>query len=422
MDTRIKELVDLTKKKFGLENYYLQSHDIYRRVDFFNNTIYTLCMEWFPTHETIEEDGSNPDGTAVIEIDLHSYKFTSAIFVMGKTYAHNGISFANSTKNDIIKWIENETGLVYEKQFKLRKEEARELHFMECIEGVAVSPSGYIELHYDEEGKLTFFSNHGYYPSKEVVIKEHYSLTFEKIKHLAKEQLQILEYPSYEQKRLFPIFAVEEIYIRNDQTSTIPFEIFADVNSYKKIELTIYWDEPLKQTFDRKELNLTEEVSVEQAYASEPSLDSFPLTMEEQEKYIEAVRDLLRQEYPNDSGIWRLKTLHREKGYIHAMLRANKRDKRVFQRKLMVMIDAKNLHAVNYMDNQFMLEMFDKFQEPEKIMIEKEEAFEKLKELFVLKPCYVYDFDKKYYCLCGKVDCDYGVNAATGEVIALNEL
>ncbi|WP_175638126.1 hypothetical protein [Metabacillus schmidteae] len=422
MDTRIKELIDLTEKKFGLENYYLHSHDIFRRGDFFNNTIYTLCMEWFPNHETVEKDGSNPDGTAVIEIDIHSHKFTSAIFVKGKTYAHNGVAFANSTKNEIIKWIEQETDLVYEKQFKLRKEEERELHFMECIDGVAVSPSGYIELRYNEEGKLTYFSNHGQYPSKEMVIEEDYSLTFEKVKHLAKEQVKLLEYPSHEEKRLFPIFAVEEIYIRNDQTYTIPFEFFADVNSYKKIEQPIHWDEPLKQTFDRKELNLTEEVTVEQAYASEPSPDSFPITNEEQEKCIEAVRDLLRQKYPNETGKWILKTLHREKGYIHAALRANKQDKRVFQRKLMVMIDAEHLHAVNYMDNLFMLEMFNEFQEPEKIMIEKEEAFDKLKDLFMLKPYHVYDFDKKQYVLCGKVDCDYGVNAATGEVIALNDL
>ena len=37
-----------------------------------------------------------------------------------------------------------------------------------------------------------------------------------------------------------------------------------------------------------------------------------------------------------------LKTLHRDKGYIHATLRANKQDNRVFQRKIMIMIDAKS--------------------------------------------------------------------------------
>lgn len=135
-----------------------------------------------------------------------------------------------------------------------------------------------------------------------------------------------------------------------------------------------------------------------------------------------AVNDLLRQEYPKDSGNWILKTLHRDKGYIHAILRANKQDNRVFQRKLMIMIDAKSLQVVNYMDNKPMLEVFDQFQAPEKVTVNKEEAFEKMKELFELKPYYVYDFEQKQYILCGKLDCQYGVNAGNGEVILLDDL
>ncbi|HZH61340.1 MAG TPA: hypothetical protein VEY70_17590, partial [Metabacillus sp.] len=215
--------------------------------------------------------------------DIHTYKFTSVIFVMGKTYAQNGVSLAHFTKNDIINWIEQETGLTYGKQFNLRKEEEGEFHFMECIDGIAVSPSGYIELHFNKEGKLTFFSIHGQFPSKQMVREEEYSLIYEKIEHLAKEQLKLIEFPLFEQKRLFPIFAVEEIYIKNDQTSTIPFEVFADANSYVKIDKTIYWNEPLKQTFNQKELTWNEEVSVEQAYAFEQSPDSFPISKEEEE-------------------------------------------------------------------------------------------------------------------------------------------
>ena len=48
MDIRIKELVELTQKKFGLSNYYLQEHQFYRSVNEFNETVYTLSMEWFP--------------------------------------------------------------------------------------------------------------------------------------------------------------------------------------------------------------------------------------------------------------------------------------------------------------------------------------------------------------------------------------
>jgi len=94
----------------------------------------------------------------------------------------------------------------------------------------------------------------------------------------------------------------------------------------------------------------------------------------------------------------------------------------VFQRKLMLIIDAKNLQVINYMDNKSMLEIFDEFQAYEKITIKKEEAFEKMKDLFELKSIYVYDFAKKHYVLCGKIDSKYGVNALTGKVIALDDL
>ena len=337
MDSRIQELIDMTRIKFGLHHYYLQRHSFSRYVNIFNETVYRFEMEWFPNHVTEQEDdGSNPEGTASIEINVKSRKFESAIFVMGKTYAEDGIMFANHNTEDIIKWVEDETGLTYGEQFQIHKEEEGEVHFKECIDGVAVSPSGSIEVKFDQEGKLTFFAVHGQFPSKEIVKEETYLLSFEKLEHLAKEQLKLLEYPSFQQKKLFPVYAVEEVYVTNDQMTKIPFEIFVDVRSYLQIDKTIYWDKPINGSFDRKELSWIEDVSAETAFSCEPSPDSFPISKIEQEKCVIAVNDFLRQEYPKDSGNWILKTLHRDKGYIHAILRANKQDNRVFQRKFML--------------------------------------------------------------------------------------
>jgi hypothetical protein len=249
-----------------------------------------------------------------------------------------------------------------------------------------------------------------------------YNLIFEDVEHLAKEQLKLIEFPSYEQKKLVNVYAVEEIYVTNDGTSTIPFEILADVRSYLKINKTLLWDEPINKPFDRKVISWDEDITADQAFSEETSPVSFPITMEEEEKCVMAVEELLRQEYPNDTGKWMLKTLHRDKGYIHAIVRANHQDNRVFQRKLMIMIDTKSLQAVNYMDNEPMLETYDQFQEPDKVKITKEEAFEKIKELFELKPYYVYDFEQRKYVLWGKLDCQYGVNAGSGKVISLDEL
>ncbi|WP_078382049.1 hypothetical protein [Sutcliffiella halmapala] len=423
MDSRIQELIDFTRTKFGLENYYLEQHSLSRNVDIFSDTIYKLCMEWFPNHVTEQqEDGSNPEGTAIIEINLATRKFESAIFVMGKTYAKDGVTFANLEIKTIIKWVERETVLTYGKQFQLDKENEGELQFKECFEGVAVSPSGFIDVKFNQEGKLTSFSVHGQFPSKEKVKEETYTLSLEMVEHLAKEQLKLIEYPSYEQNKLFPVYAVEEIYVTNDATLTIPFEVIADVWSYLKIDKTISWNNPIYKPFDRKEICWTEDVSAEQAFSCEPSPISFPITKEEIEKCMMEVEEFLRQEYPNDTGKWILKTLHRDKGYIHAILRADNKDNRVFQRKLMIMIDARSLQAVNYMDNKPMLEIYNQFQAPDKLTITKEEAYGKIKELFELKPIYVYDFEEKQYVLCGKLDCQYGVHAGSGEVILLDDL
>ncbi|OAS82740.1 MULTISPECIES: hypothetical protein [Metabacillus] len=422
MNSRIEEIIEFTKTKFRLANYYLERHSLYRNVNIFNDTVYTLCMEWFPNHVTEQEVDENPEGTAVIEINVNTHKFESAIFVMGETYAIDGITFANLDAKTIIEWVERETGLTYGKQFQLHKETEGELQFKECFEGIAVSPSGFIDVKFNQEGKLTSFSVHGQFPPKEMVKEGTYTLLFEEVEHLAKEQLKLIEFPSYEQKKLVNVYAVEEIYVMNDGTSTIPFEIIADVRSYLKINKTLLWDEPINKPFNRKEISWVEDITVEQAFSAEPSPVSFPITKEEEEKCVMAVEELLRQEYPNDTGKWMLKTLHRDKGYIHAIVRANHQNNHVFQRKLMIMIDTQSLQAVNYMDNKPMLEIYDQFQEPDKVTITKEEAFEKIKDLFELKPYYVYDFEQRKYVLCGKLDCQFGVNAGSGKVISLDDL
>src|SRR5690625_2757960 len=112
MDDRIRALIDYTKSKFGLNNYFLKRHELYRDVNMFNETEYTLSMEWFPNHITDDEgdEDLNPQGTAVIDVDVQDRTFNSVVFVEGVSYA-NGIIFSDYDTQDIIKWIEKETGL-----------------------------------------------------------------------------------------------------------------------------------------------------------------------------------------------------------------------------------------------------------------------------------------------------------------------
>ncbi|BBP87902.1 hypothetical protein BsIDN1_15200 [Bacillus safensis] len=51
----------------------------------FNETVYTLNMEWFPSHEAEpEDDDLNPDGTAVIDVNLNTGQIETVIFCHGQ--------------------------------------------------------------------------------------------------------------------------------------------------------------------------------------------------------------------------------------------------------------------------------------------------------------------------------------------------
>ncbi|MCB5936463.1 hypothetical protein LI012_13605 [Caldibacillus thermoamylovorans] len=201
MDSQLKELIDLAKTTFGLNHYYLQRYEFYRSVNTINETVYTLSMEWFPNHITVhEDDETNPNGAAGIEINVKSRKFTRAIFAGGISYAEDGVKFSHLNMEAIIKWIEDKTGLMYGIQFQLKREQEGELTFMACLDGVDVSPPGYIDIKFNEEGKLTLFSINGQFPSKEPVKEENHSLSLDQLEDLKMEQLKLIEYPSYEQK------------------------------------------------------------------------------------------------------------------------------------------------------------------------------------------------------------------------------
>ncbi|MFW5438633.1 hypothetical protein [Paenibacillus apiarius] len=422
MDITIKEIIAATRHKFGLDNYYLHSHELYRDVNVFNETMYSLSMEWYPSHiMEQEEEGLNPTGTAVIQYDLGARQYKSVIFVQGKSYA-NGPTYQDISLGEIIKWVEAEAGIVYGEQFQLLKGEEGAFHFNECVDGIPIAPSGQIEIRFDEAGKLVQYSVYGHFPPASIIQEETYSLSLENVEPLAKKQLQLIEYPVDEEQCLLPLYGIEEIYVTNDGTGTLPFEFIVQARSRLNIDKVIEWELPSTQPFERKDVDWREEVTSEQALACEPHPDSFPITEAEQEKCIAAVKEGLRQLYPNDSGQWLLKTLHREKGYIQAILRENTPTKRVFQRKLLLFIDANRYEVINYMDNKPLLSMFDEFQAPEDVAVSKDDAYAKLKEFIELTPVYVYVPGEKKYVLCGKLDCQYAVNASSGEVVALGSL
>ncbi|MGD6901482.1 hypothetical protein [Bacillus infantis] len=421
MDQRIKKLADSAFEKFGLAEYYLGRTGFYHDSPFQNKTDYSLCMEWFPNATAAEDDESNPEGTAVIEVHIPSGKTKSAIFAGGKTLA-DGVIFVPGDRGSMIDWIEKETGLSYGQQFMLTKEEGRRLHFSAAVNGTALFPGGYIELETDEEGRLITFSSYGSFPEPGQVQEEKYALSLEEIEEdLLREQLIFAQFPNRENEKWFSLFAIEEIFIKNDRKKTIEFDPIG-MEPKLMVDQVIEWDKPSDVPFERKPITESKDIGADRAFDGELHIESCPIRKEETDKCTDAVRQLLSREYPGESGQWTLKTLRRSRGCIDAVLRKSGQDFSVFKRKLTVVIDAHSFEPRNYIDNRMMLDMFDGYQAPGEIAVVKDEAFEKLKPYFFLKPVYVYDVEKEKYVLCGKLDCRHAVDAETGEIVLLDDI
>lgn len=423
MHPKIESYIEWAISKFGLEHYTLERHHLYRSINQFNETVYSLSMEWFPVHHKQAQNAPdyNPIGTVVIDLDIERSVANSIVFVGGKSYASRS-TFSSMEDKEIMQWIEAETGLRCGVHLQLAKQSERSYSFAGCIDGIALSPPASIELEFDQEGRLTKYVKAGYFPSVDEVVVERYSLSLDRVDPLLDEQLQLMEAPIHEQGNLISLYGMEEIFVTNDGLSTIPFEINPKWGVSVVMDQVMEWETPINASFTRKKMRWQEELTFEQASSGEKHPDVQPITELDQEQCRKAILHFLRQVYGGDSGKWLLQKLHREKGMIHATLKAEKPDLKVFQRKLLIMMDRERHQVLNYLDNESVLDTFDEFQASEPIRLNKAEALVRLKERIHLTPYYVYHVELQKYILCGMLDCDEAVHASSGKIMALRDL
>lgn len=419
MDERLQKIVDEAKVEFGLDAYRLERYEIYKRRDPKGEAYYQFNMEWFPKelNESIEE-GLNPEGTASIDYNIQEKRFESVVFVEERSFSTK-TPFKEKTPEEVAAWVEQHTGWTYSKDFKLVQVNGNEFQYQFDVDGIRLSPGSSITVKFDEEGKLISYSTYGAPPRPEEIEKSAFTLTLEEIEPIVKQQLQLVKFPSEAEMRFVSAYAMEEIFVTVDGKRMIPF--FEHERSEVKMDEMMEWDTPLEMDIECQQIQFTSEASVEDAFGN-VGLEKLRLTEEQVEQGEKLVRDLLRAEYPDDSGKWKLYKFQRQEHFIEAHCKMNEENPSVFQRKLVVFIDPEQLSVMNFMDNGAMFEIFESFAPAEQEKVTHEEAFEKMISYITLDPTYLYDDLTGKYILCGLLDAAEAVDAVTGEIIALSDL
>ncbi|HLS09455.1 hypothetical protein [Lentibacillus sp.] len=422
MNAQLQEVVNDTREMLGLHHHELERYHFFRETNHHNETVYILGMEWFPNGVESDEDGLNPEGTAVVDVNFHTRELRQLVFVGGVNSADNSLYPTSAAKEDVIEWIEAVTGLTFGRQFLIAREEEQVLEFEAAVDNIPVSPGGTIHVEFNDDDVMRSFYINGSFPGEEQIEWEPFALTPDKYEPTAKAQCQLLELPDEEQEKWVPVYGIEEVFLTNDAERTIPFTFGEDHSPFVAKDDVLQWDAPLEGEFERKEIDLSAEVTLETVLENAPHPDTFPLSDAEIAACEREVLRFMRLVYPDESSKRRLTGFYLKDGYIKAEIRPVKDAKNVLDIKINLLIERNTLTAVNYFDQDKLFEAFRHFANSDKPTLSLEEAFDKLRGYLEVEPVYVYDSGMDRYMLCGKVDCAYGVNAETGEVMALNEM
>lgn len=413
IDNQLNELIEYTKETWGLVPYYIGRHHIYRKLTADFQTIYILNMEWFPsTYADWVNKEENPEGTASIDINFHSKEFLNAIFVEGKTYAENGVVFPNKERNEVEQWLSTITGYKLD-EFVLKKQASNSLYYEREVNGISFSPLAYLDVEWDEQGRLTSFTKENIEGENAIIIEETFSLSVLEIEELITKQVILATFPTEVDSKL--VYGIEEVFVRNDKKGTLPFSFEYEFNRKKVINQTIVWIHSKKDTFVRKPIPFAEEVTIEQAHSKEPHPDILPITLEETECCINEITSFLQMKYPNDSGKWMIKSIYRERSTFHAELEEVIPD-RFPKNKLLIILDEQTSEVLNYMEKGVLWKKIFKKDSwnTKEVKVSKTEVYKTLKKYISLTPYFVLDSIEKKYVLCGKLDCSYYVDAETG--------
>lgn len=420
MHTRLQELIDFIRDKFQLTDFHLKRHQLFKEKNIGHETAYILNLEWFPNHAMDQGSDYNPPGTISIDIDIHNKKIISIIFVEGINLLETGLPTASEAET-AIEWVEQETGLAFGRQFKLVQEDEEQLKFIAAADNIEVFPSGSIQLDFNEEGKLSLFSIHGVFPEDTKINWEPFALTSVQTKPIVKRAMELIEVPLEEEEKWLPVYTISSFFISNDGKRILSDDELVTDKTYIPVNQLLEWETAEKHDFPTEEIDVSTTTTIEAALDPGNEADQ-KITDKEKQKAVTQANRYLQSIVPSESGIWKVASLHREEDYIFATLRRTDEKRRALKRKVTIVLDGTSLRPINHIDNEPLLQMYASLTDATEVSVALDEAFTTLHDYIEVTPVYVYNKQTEQYNLFGKVDCNYVVDATTGQVHQLDHL
>lgn len=405
----IQKWVAEIEKNWGLEHFDLKNTSIKRTASVIKTTEYILEMEWFPPGAEMEDE-SNPPGTIYAEVNLTYGFLTSFIVVMSEDFRENPPLLPSAGLEDVVSWIELNTGLKVDIDFRLQRKdkegEHTEYFFSSILNGRKVSPAGLIEVKVNERGCIVFYSLsgffYGFYPEIEIV-QEKPSLNFDKFK-----ERQVVLFGVAEEDGYQLLYGVDEAFIDAVPESHVLYwseeGIDEEIRISDKIVGTVW-----EQFYE------SQKISEEEMSLNIPHPDCLPISKDEKNELIKVISNYLRAHRPNESGKWQVENIERQNGLLHADVVPVNYVDRILD-KFKFLYDATQHVLLQVMDKREILSEIIEMPVID-VKVTKEEALKLLEKDIFFEPYYMYDFDKKVLIPTQRIDCHEFVNAVTGEKV-----
>ncbi|MBM7581013.1 hypothetical protein [Jeotgalibacillus terrae] len=403
----MEKWMDQMKKDYDLEGYTPVESYIERSYNPVEGTVYTLTVDWLPpgTGKREEED-LNPAGTIVLTYNITHQCYIRMIVVGDK--GRDKLVFKTEQELDV--WLLNQTRMTPGVDM-IKKKTNHGVSYTAVTSGIRLSPGGSVDLELDEQQRLKMYSKYGVFPSDEWIHKETLTITKQDVISIARNQVKIFEIPFLFEGK--PFYAFEEIYVKNHDLTTLPFELDERNQWYGQQSYPLQWDHAIKREWSFKPPFTHHSLSREQLEKHEPHPAARSWTEEEISLLKKAVTSYLQSEYPEESGQWQLRSFFREDHYIEASIDRN-------GNRIKLFLD-ESYQLLNVMDKQKILAhmMPDQKRLESSERISSEQAARDILAALIMTPVYVFDPEYGKYILCCKLDSDVVLDARTGREIDL---